>query len=65
MTIKGFFKDMWVFCRFVFVLQRRSKDDRRGDRLWRAAGLSGVRKALWHDSDTVPAAGMMLNDTYL
>lgn len=56
---------MWVFCRFVFVLQRRSKDDRRGDRLWRAAGLSGVRKALWHDSDTVPAAGMMLNDTYL
>ena len=31
----------------------------------RAAGLCGERKALWRESDTVPAAGMMLNDTYL
>jgi len=44
----------------------RVRQDRQTRRpLWRAAGLCGERKALWHDSDTVPAAGMMLNDTCL
>ena len=33
--------------------------------LLRLHELRGERKALWRESDTVPAAGMMLNDTYL
>lgn len=31
----------------------------------RVADLRGERKVLWRESDTVPGAGMMLNDTYL
>jgi len=33
--------------------------------LLRLHDVRGERKALWRVSDTVPAAGMMLNDTYL
>ena len=45
------------------MIVRQDRQTRRP--LWRAARLCGERKALWRESDTVPEAGMMLNDTYL
>ena len=39
--------------------------DRRGDRLWRAAGLCGERSNVPRDSAVLYGAGMMINDTFI
>lgn len=53
-----YLKAIWEFCSFVFVPQRRPKDDS-------AARLCGERSNVPRDSAVLYGAGMDVNDTYL
>ena len=66
MKLLSILKGIWAFCPYVFVPERRPKDDgaarmtRRP--LWRVAGLCGERSNVPRDSAVLYGAGMAEED---